>query len=429
MKFFSDLGKTKKSYFLMVVVLIVNWMTVKTLLANECPTFNPETKILHIPKVCVGDQQYEVDVELKDYAIKNYKPLSIITFLDGENKVFKKEFTIAEFLKFLEENEIPTQEVKDFYDPIEEKYKGYFVVPTNKVLDLVYGENWQTREEIQFKDLDGRKYSTFVEKLTEGIDSFLAYKEKNGSFIIKEDDAHIYKNLGPLFLVWDDPDIELEPTYPLVQQLISFGWFPQVTEVTLTTFANQFPQAFPREIQDGNSSQKKGFIAARKYCLHCHRVDNDGGWVSKRDLNAAMFSYEFDDFSTSITTDDINSNFIKDRNGNQLPIPEEMELPRNARDKDNMPTNIFSYLTFMEGRVLTREHCLECHILYENGNPDGKVLNEVVKPYLANEERFITLVTTPHVMGKTPIDFPDEEQEELMAKSIFAYIKTMTEVF
>ena len=50
MKFFSDLGKTKKSYFLMVVVLIVNWMTVKTLLANECPTFNPETKILHIPK-------------------------------------------------------------------------------------------------------------------------------------------------------------------------------------------------------------------------------------------------------------------------------------------------------------------------------------------------------------------------------------------
>jgi cytochrome c551/c552 len=423
MKFFSDFEKGKMLGFLPLVVLIVGWtIIVQASLASECPTFDLESQTLSIPKVCVGIQQYEVKIKLKDYdTVNGPKPLSIITFPDSENPDFQGELNIDKFLTLLKENEI-SPKTKKFYDPIEEKEKEYRGVSTNDVFDLVYGEKWRDSEEIQFNDLKGRSHSTFVDRFLEQ-ESWLVYEEVgNDKFAIIKNPAYIRIELGPFFLVWDNK-VELDATYPLLQQLTHFGWFPQVNEVKLTSFAKQFPNAFPQELPEG---LKEGFISTRKYCLNCHRVNSEGGWLSKFDLTTGevISKYKSDVFITSITSD---SEYMENKNGKIVLIPKNMRLPL-LTNRDIMGEKIFKYLTFMEKRALTQDNCLSCHKLDDKGKETGRNLIEIVRDYQGREEDFIERVTKHHMVnkdGEEIMPLSSKSEPEIVAKAIFSYLEIM----
>ena len=248
--------------------------------ADGKATFNFENEILKIPAVHIGLDQYQVDMKQKtgslDFSVTNAKLFSKLEFSNGGDLVGTKTLTeLAELL--------PIKEM-EVYDPIENRNKTFRGFVTNDVLDLVYGKSWREGEEFAVAALDGYVSSNSVEHYLT-YNSLLAFEDVNRPqfILIKAKDGK-YVELGPFFLVWDNINS------PELLDFVSYGWPWQAISFDLVTFNDRFGKAIPPE---GSSEQiQNGFKSARKYCLACHTINGNGGFIGG---DIAFSANKFDD--------------------------------------------------------------------------------------------------------------------------------------
>jgi hypothetical protein len=234
-------------------------------------TYDPVESALHIPVVHIGYDQYKVTMKHEEtgegpfkFVISELSLLSQLKFEDSKKPNFGKTLTLTELVA-----KFPPKEFKVF-DPLENREKTFRGIPTNDVLDLVYGKDWQKREEVLVKARDGFASSIAVKQFLSD-DSFLAFEQVNRpQFIVVKASDGKYVELGSFWLIWDNKD------NPALQGAGSYFWPYQAASFDLVTFAERFTNAVP---PDGSSEQvQRGFKATRTYCLFCHKVNGDGGW-------------------------------------------------------------------------------------------------------------------------------------------------------
>lgn len=232
-------------------------------------TYNPVDGYVHIPTVHVGQDQFEVKMkregELFKFVVTDSTLTSKLTFEDTENPDFTKTFTLTEIVNLL-----PPQDV-DIYDPTENRNKTFRGVPTNELLDLVYGVDWRNREEMATVALDGYRSSLPIERYLK-YDSYVVYEDvKRPQFILVKSEDGKYVELGPFWLVWDNV------TFPELKASVSYGWPWQQVGFKLAKFTDLFANSAPPEGSPENV--KQGFLEAREFCMSCHKINGDGGKI------------------------------------------------------------------------------------------------------------------------------------------------------
>ncbi len=287
-------------------------------------TFDFDSETLKIPTVHIGLDQYEVDMKQKagslDFSVTSAKLISKLEFSNSDGLIGTKTLTeLAELL--------PIKEM-EVYDPIENRNKTYRGFATNDVLDLVYGKSWREGEEFAVAALDGYVSSNSVEHYLT-YNSLLAFEDANRPqfILIKAKDGK-YVELGPFFLVWDNINS------PELLDFVSYGWPWQSISFDLVTFNERFGKAIPPE---GSSEQvQKGFKSTRKFCLACHTVNGNGGWLGG---DIAFSANKFDDATIK--------SYITEPGAIDVDASGSMVLRDELPNRDQVADDIIAYLNAM----------------------------------------------------------------------------------
>jgi len=249
-------------------LLSAGWMVIsQAALSDGKVTYNTMDGTMHVPKVQVGLDQYEVRIkqqgnELK-YVLTEATLISMLKFKDSENPDFSKMLMLSELAA-----QFPPQEIKIF-DPVENREKTFRAIPTNAVLDKVYGADWRNREEMVIAALDGYESAISVSRFLK-YNSYIAFEDVNRPqfILVKAADGKLVE-LGPFWLVWDNLN------QPELKAWVSYGWPWQMGSIDFTTTAKRFANSKPPE--DSSENVKRGFESTREFCMNCHKVNGDGG--------------------------------------------------------------------------------------------------------------------------------------------------------
>jgi len=290
-------------------------------------SFDFESEALKIPTVHIGLDQYVVEMKQRaggfDFSVTSAELISKLEFSDGGNLVGTK--TLTELADLL-----PVKEM-EVYDPTENRNKTFRGFTTNDVLDLVYGESWRDGEEIAVAALDGYVSSNSIEHYLM-YNSMLAFEDVNRPqfILIKAKDGK-YIELGPFFLVWDNINS------PELLDFVSYGWPWQSISFDLLTFEDRFGKAIPPE---GSSEQvQRGFKSTRKFCLACHTMNGDGGWLSGTDLFGTADKFDDATIKRYITEfgavgPDVSGMILRDEIPNRDQVADDIIAYLNAMAKD-----------------------------------------------------------------------------------------------
>jgi cytochrome c2 len=164
---------------------------------------------------------------------------------------------------------VPPQTIKIFelHEQAEVEFIG---LPTDQVLDHIYGPAWRRADTALFTATDGYRNPVPVERLAHHK-SWLAFQRKDREIFTLTEKQPILREvvLGPYFLIWDtlgDPDSKKEG---------ATNWPYQVIKIDLVTFADQYPALIPPK--RASAQALRGFEHYRKLCISCHSINGQGG--------------------------------------------------------------------------------------------------------------------------------------------------------
>lgn len=230
---------------------------------------------------------------------------------------FVKAYSLKELKEHLKTHRI------EFVDPQYGKQKKYKAFSLQDVLNLGFGDKWESTEytDVAFGALDGYTAITTILKLHE-----------TGGYIVYEDlDYENWEpvsirqvNPGPFYLVWTGKDQTTANEYP---------WPWQLTSIDLIKFNSQYPEVVPKGAAK-DSSAYKGFEIFEDRCLRCHAMNQEGGTVGP-DLNSpqSIVSYR---------SENMIKEFIKNPSKYRYThMPDHPDLSENDMD------NLISYFYYM----------------------------------------------------------------------------------
>jgi hypothetical protein len=331
MKSLFNLNQAKTLRTAIFTVLTVGGMTLTgPAFSDGKVTYNAADGTVQIPVVHAGSDQYNVTMQyeptedgLLKFVVTEASLLSQLTFKDSANSDFGNTLTLIEMLAEFQSQDIEVS------DPIEKRNKTFRAIPINAVLTKIYGDDWQTREEVLVSALDGFKSSIAVEQFL-SYNGYLAFEQVNRpQFVLVKASDGKYVELGPFWLIWDNL------TNAELQASDSYFWPYQVASFDLVTFAERFTNAVPPE--GSSESVQQGFVAARKYCMHCHKVNGDGGNKSADLIQAELIATK---------TDERLKEVILDREA--LPNISGMVLREEVANREQVADDIIAYLRTME---------------------------------------------------------------------------------
>jgi mono/diheme cytochrome c family protein len=162
--------------------------------------------------------------------------------------------------------------VKDVtvFEPQIQKNVTFKAFATDDLLNLAYGNDWQSKEEILFTCVDGYQPSMPRADFRDGR-SYFAFARSDGAAFVDSETRDHQKNvaLGPFYLIWDnlsDKKLQASGTY---------GWPFQIAAVDLVRFVDKFPKLAPPA--GSSATVVKGFSDFREYCMECHALRGEGG--------------------------------------------------------------------------------------------------------------------------------------------------------
>jgi mono/diheme cytochrome c family protein len=163
-------------------------------------------------------------------------------------------------------------------DPARQTHVTYLAVPANKVLDRLFGHDWQSPDnDVVFFATDGYQFAASSERFMR-YRAYFAYARADGKPFTLVNNKGERTELGPYYLIWDNID---EPT--LIRQG-AYGWPYEVVRVELrpvSAYAALLPESASRQARDG-------FALFKEYCLNCHQVAGIGGEKWPADLRASL---------------------------------------------------------------------------------------------------------------------------------------------
>ena len=165
-------------------------------------------------------------------------------------------------------------------DPSRQTHVTYLAVPANKVLDQLFGHDWQSPDnDMVFSATDGYQYAANAERFMR-YKAYLAYGRADARPFTLLNNKGQKTELGPYYLIWDNID---DPS--LIRQG-AYGWPYQVVHVNIrpvSAYVPLVPENAPRQARDG-------FALFKEYCLTCHQVANIGGQKLSTDLRKLLCS-------------------------------------------------------------------------------------------------------------------------------------------
>jgi hypothetical protein len=257
-----------KSLHLASLTLLGGLVTItQSVFGDGKVTYDPDTEMVHIPRVQVGNDQYEAKMKYEAaqarFVLTEAKLISTLTFKDREQPDFTKTLTLTEIIAQLPQTDI------EVFDPVENRNKTFRGVSTNQLLDQVYGEKWRQQEEMLTTALDGYQSAFPIAKLL-NYDSYVVYEQVDRPqfILIKAADGKLVE-LGPFWLVWDNI------TAPELKASVSYAWPWQLSGFELVKFTDIFANSAP----PANSSEQvqRGFLSTQEFCMGCHKINGDGG--------------------------------------------------------------------------------------------------------------------------------------------------------
>ena len=165
------------------------------------------------------------------------------------------------------------------------EYVGY---PAVDVMAEVFGEDWHEQAAtIELRALDGYVSRIDVARFLDGT-AFLAFARADGApFTIdnlRQNQTDV--PLGPWYLVWNNI------SNPALLAEGASDWPYQVNEVNLVSLSESalLPEGLATELHEGAE-------LAKRYCLHCHKVNGFGGEKHPGDLALIAQSYPEPEFT------------------------------------------------------------------------------------------------------------------------------------
>lgn len=162
--------------------------------------------------------------------------------------------------------------VKDVlvWEPHEEKEVSYQGVESQILFDRIFGQEWRKEDEILFTCTDGYQPSIPVADFLKNRSWFVFGKTDKSPFEVVNNLQNKERvPLGPLYLVWDNLKNEE------LRQQGGNGWPYQIVKMQPIQFSARYPRLAPPEKE--GSRVRSGFLAFRKYCFDCHKVNGEGG--------------------------------------------------------------------------------------------------------------------------------------------------------
>ncbi|MCC7442326.1 MAG: c-type cytochrome [Bdellovibrionales bacterium] len=216
-------------------------------------------------------------------------------------------------------------------DPFEGEEAAYLAFRFNIILTLFFGNGWQQWDELLFTSTDGAQALVPVDQFIKHT-AQLAFAEPDGKEFSLDDKltGRGRQALEPYYLVWDNlQDIEMA-------EKGADGWVMRVKSVEIIRFDERFPNTAPPK--EASKIVRDGFVAFRKHCMSCHRVNGEGG-EDGVELNYPMSVTEY-------LKEDYLSKWIL--------APQDLRLEtkmagisKDLRDRDLVADDIIAYLKAM----------------------------------------------------------------------------------
>jgi mono/diheme cytochrome c family protein len=182
---------------------------------------------------------------------------------------------------------VPKERVR-VYEPYESGEAEFVALPFAMVLDLVYGEEWRSEEELLFTCSDGYQPTLPVARVL-AHRAWLAFDRVDADgFVIRKRESGEEKTiaLGPFYLIWDNLGDDR------IRQEADYGWPYQLVGVDLIRTRDRFPRMMPPD--DATPEIRAGFAAFRVHCSKCHKLNGEGGSIGP-ELNAAVSPVQYRD--------------------------------------------------------------------------------------------------------------------------------------
>lgn len=299
--------------------------------------YNSATDMVQVPRVHVGLDQYQVQMKKQQgeefkYVLTEATLISMLKFKDSDNPNFSRVLLLSELAA-----QFSPQEVKIF-DPVENREKTFRAIPTNAVLDKVYGTDWHNKEEMVAAALDGYESTISVSRFLK-YNSFIAYEDVNRPqfVLVKASDAKLVE-LGPFWLVWDNIN------QPDLKAWVSYGWPYQLGSISFAKTAERFANSVPPK--DSPENVRRGFEDAREFCMNCHKINGDGGSKGPELIKTGDVAKLSKEKLRPMITD-INMVPVDEKTGEKV---SGMVLRNEIPNRDQVADDIVAYLYAMAGK-------------------------------------------------------------------------------
>jgi len=156
----------------------------------------------------------------------------------------------------------------------------YLAVPARKVLDQLFGHDWQSPDnDVVFSAADGYQFAANARRFLR-YQAYLAYARADAKPFTSVNGKGETTELGPYYLIWDNID-----NASLIRQG-AYGWPYEVVQVyvrPVSTYARILPEKASGQVRDG-------FGLVKEYCLICHQIAGIGGQKSPIGLRQLLCS-------------------------------------------------------------------------------------------------------------------------------------------
>ena len=163
-------------------------------------------------------------------------------------------------------------------DSSQQTHVTYLAVRANKVLDRLFGHDWQSADyDVVFSATDGYQYAANAERFMR-YKAYLAYGRADARPFTLEYNEGQRRELAPYYLIWDNIED------PSLLEQGAYGWPYQTVRVELR------PVSAYLAILPGSASPQAldGFALFKEYCLTCHQVADIGGVKLPVDLRQVL---------------------------------------------------------------------------------------------------------------------------------------------
>lgn len=262
---------------------------------------------------------------------------ALVIYQDGK---FLKSYSRSEFLNIGESKKIK------FYNYNNNKSTTYLGIEIDYILKNLNIDSNEI-EEVVFNCLNG--YQPYLNyQLFKNRKAYLTYKTAGAKpFTRFSQKTKKIVDLGPYYLVWKLDDLHQKYRF-------KYSSIYKIQAIDFKTKLFKLPF--------NKNTNLDGFKTYKRYCLSCHKINNNGGSLSSELLDSKYLKSEVD-FTRYVA----NPNSVNP-NSEMLPFP-------NFANKNYKIKNIFSMLTLLkQARNKTN--------LNEN---DIKDLNKLIKEFSAPE--------------------------------------------